>query len=246
MSRYELTEQSRQELAGEYIPAAPQQQPIINVHVHNHQVSAEQSGGVFGLVGGFVKWTAIGAIAFVGVMYFQGHEPMESINIAKGKATEIAPEQVGVIEGWYYKAKYFVMGGGDTIAIASRFMGMTEDADKAELSAYIKTGGLSLNPDNTAWCAAFVGAVLAEAGLKGTGAPDAKSYLQWGVKTETPERGDIVVLWRGSRDSWTGHVGFFNGFAPDGNILILGGNQNDQVSVESFHRSRLLGYRSAN
>ena len=244
MSRYELTEQSRQELAGEYIPAAPRQ-PIINVHVHNHTVQAEESGGFFGMIGGAVKWSAIGAVAFVGVMYLQGHEPIDSVNIAKERATEMAPEQVGVVEAWYYKAKYFVLGGGDTIAIASRFIGMTEDADKAELSAYIKTGGLSVNPDNTAWCAAFVGAVLAEAGMKGTGQLNAKSYLQWGVKTETPKIGDVVVLWRGSREDWRGHVGFFNGFDPDGNILILGGNQDDKVSVESFHPSRILAYRTA-
>lgn len=244
MSRYELTEQSRQALVGEYLPAATQQQPIINVHVHNHTVSAGSSVGVFGIAGGIVKWSLIGSAAFVGVMWLQGHAPAESVDIAKGKATEIAPHQMGIAEGWYYQAKAFVLGG-DVITIASRFVGMTEDADRSELSAYIKTGGLSVNPDNTAWCAAFVGAVLAEAGMKGTGELNAKSYLQWGVKTETPKRGDVVVLWRGSRESWKGHVGFFNGFDTDGNILILGGNQDDKVSVESFHPSRLLAYRAA-
>lgn len=241
--RYELNEQSRQALAGEYIPAASPQ-PIINVHVHNHTAQGGSSVGAAGIAGGIVKWSLIGSAAFVGVMWLQGYAPTESIDIAKGKATEIAPYQMGIAEGWYYQAKAFVFGG-DVITIASRFIGMTEDADRAELSAYIKTGGLSVNPDNTAWCAAFVGAVLAEAGMKGTGELNAKSYLQWGVKTETPKRGDVVVLWRGTRESWKGHVGFYYGSDESGNVRVLGGNQDDSVSIESFPVDRVLSYRAA-
>ena len=50
--------------------------------------------------------------------------------------------------------------------------------------------------DESPWCAAFVGAVLAECGLAGTGSLTARSYLKWGVP------GDIAVLWRGARDGW--------------------------------------------
>lgn len=66
-----------------------------------------------------------------------------------------------------------------------------------------------------------------------------------GAQTSEPKQGDIVVLWRGSRDAATGHVGFFSGFDAAGNVLILGGNQDNKVSVEAFERNRVLSFRRA-
>jgi len=40
-------------------------------------------------------------------------------------------------------------------------------------------------------------------------------------------------------------VGFFQGYDDDGNIKVLGGNQSDSVSVQSYPSSRLLGFRRA-
>lgn len=95
-------------------------------------------------------------------------------------------------------------------------------------------------------CAAFVGSVLAQVGIQGTGALNARSYLEWGepVDLVRAQRGDIVVFWRGSRDGWQGHVGFYHGI--DGNnILVLGGNQGNAVSVAPYSADRLLGVRRA-
>lgn len=128
---------------------------------------------------------------------------------------------------------------------ASRFIGMREDTHRREISAFIAKAGLKVNPDSTAWCAGFTNAVLHENGIKGTDLLNARSFLQWGTPTTSPKRGDIVVLYRGSKTGWKGHVGFFAGFDPAGNVQILGGNQDDKVSIESFPVARVLGYRKA-
>jgi len=96
--------------------------------------------------------------------------------------------------------------------------------------------------DETAWCAAFVGACLIKAGLDSTGKLNARSYLKMGDDINTPEIGDIVIFWRGSKSGWKGHVAFYAG--EEGNyILCLGGNQSNRVSIAKYPKSRLLGYR---
>lgn len=96
--------------------------------------------------------------------------------------------------------------------------------------------------DDLAWCAAFVDWVLKTSGKPFTAALNARSYLTYGIATDKPELGDIVVLWRIEKNSSYGHVGFFirelGGF-----IYILGGNQADQVNISAFPKDRLLGYR---
>jgi uncharacterized protein (TIGR02594 family) len=109
---------------------------------------------------------------------------------------------------------------------------------------FAEAGHAWVKDDETPWCAAFVGAVLGQAGLRGSGKLDARSYLTWGEKVTEPELGDIVVLWRGSPDGWQGHVGFYAGMRGD-YVLILGGNQGNAVSIEPYAKSRLLGYRRA-
>ncbi len=103
--------------------------------------------------------------------------------------------------------------------------------------------------DETPWCAAFVGYCLASLGLDNTGKLNARSYLKYGYSISDvdgkPEAGDIVVLWRGDPNSWKGHVGFYAG-SEDDYIYILGGNQNDQVSVAKYPMNRVLDIRRYN
>jgi uncharacterized protein (TIGR02594 family) len=96
--------------------------------------------------------------------------------------------------------------------------------------------------DETAWCAAFVNAMLKKAGYLGTGALNARSFLKWGKEIKTPVPGCIVVFWRGKPDGWQGHVAFFVSETAD-KITVLGGNQGNAVSVAAYPRSQLLGYR---
>jgi hypothetical protein len=52
-----------------------------------------------------------------------------------------------------------------------------------------------------------------------------------------------VVFWRGSRDGYSGHVGFVTGLTRDGHLIVLGGNQGDEVNEKAFARDRVLSYR---
>ena len=97
--------------------------------------------------------------------------------------------------------------------------------------------------DETAWCAAFVGAMLKAGGFPHTGALNARSYEDYGDKVvlEAAQPGDIVVLSRGA-SAWQGHVGFF--VRRDGDdIVVLGGNQANQVNESRYPVRRLLAVR---
>ncbi|AMS41146.1 TIGR02594 family protein [Aminobacter aminovorans] len=97
--------------------------------------------------------------------------------------------------------------------------------------------------DETPWCAAFVGAVLEESGIRSTRLASARSYLKFGSKLPEACMGCIVVFWRGSPSGWSGHVGFVVGKDKAGNLMVLGGNQGDEVNIKPFGRNRVLGYR---
>lgn len=102
----------------------------------------------------------------------------------------------------------------------------------------IRRGGI--RDDETPWCAAFVGACLELAGITSTRHESARSYLAWGVTLTRPLQGCVVVL---GRAGGGGHVGFVVGIDAQGNPLVLGGNQEDEVNVRLFARGRVLGYR---
>lgn len=95
--------------------------------------------------------------------------------------------------------------------------------------------------DETAWCAAFVGACLERAGISSTRSLLARSYLGWGTPSAPPAIGSIVVLPRGN-DPTQGHVGFLVGIT-DAYVYLLGGNQSNAVSVARFDRNLVLAYR---
>lgn len=100
--------------------------------------------------------------------------------------------------------------------------------------------------DEVPWCAAFVGAVLAQVGLIGTGKLNARSYVDWGeeVPISQAKPGDIVVFWRVSPQSWQGHVAFFLHFKGD-RVVVRGGNQRNKVSDEEYPTSQIIAVRRA-
>jgi uncharacterized protein (TIGR02594 family) len=105
--------------------------------------------------------------------------------------------------------------------------------------------------DETAWCSAYVGACLERAGIRSTRSAAARSYMKWGVAIEQPVLGCVVVFWRGSKNGWSGHVGFVVGKqwlrnaqgVWEWHLVVLGGNQGDAVNTKAFPVSRVLGYR---
>jgi uncharacterized protein (TIGR02594 family) len=121
-----------------------------------------------------------------------------------------------------------------------------KDGNNPKVVAYFKdSGNAGIKDDETAWCAAFVGAMLKRAGMKGTGKLNARSYLDWGKPVDRADAkpGDIVIFKRGS-SSWQGHVAFF--VKDRGAIIdVLGGNQSNAVNVKGYQAAALLGIRRA-
>jgi uncharacterized protein (TIGR02594 family) len=133
------------------------------------------------------------------------------------------------------------------IQIAAEKIGLQEYRDRVELRKY--TG---VDPVRTEWCAAFVNAVLNESGIPGSESVSdvplmARSFLTWGnkVSKEDIQPGDLVVFPRGNQ-GWQGHVGFYIRSIETNNgtmYAILGGNQDNSVSIDLYPASRALGIR---
>lgn len=140
----------------------------------------------------------------------------------------------------------FNVGNANPVYEAIQYNGMHERTDRVELTAYV-----GVDPVRTEWCAAFVNAVLQESEL-----PDnynhkypltAKAFLDWGTPVDEPKAGDIVVFPRGNQ-GWQGHVGFYLHTEKINGIdyyVILGGNQNNKVSVKTYRANTALGIRRA-
>jgi uncharacterized protein (TIGR02594 family) len=110
------------------------------------------------------------------------------------------------------------------------------------LDFFNEIGHQWVQTDETAWCAAFVNFCCLKAIGKQTGKLNARSFLKFGIETNHPVPGDIVVIWRESIASWKGHVGFYINHDKD-NVYILGGNQSNQVNVTAYPIDRVLSYR---
>ena len=133
--------------------------------------------------------------------------------------------------------------------IAKHELGIKETGkNNPRIIEYLRTVNLdeSEMEESTPWCAAFINFCLQKSGGRGTHNAMARSFLTWGRKLTTPEEGCIVVLWRGSPDSESGHVGFFCGYSEDKDyIKVLGGNQDDCVKIKEYPRARILSYRTS-
>ena len=100
----------------------------------------------------------------------------------------------------------------------------------------------SVRDDETAWCSAFANAVCEYLGLSRSGTLVARDWMLIGTEVDEPQRGDVVVFWRGTPDGWQGHVAFF--IRREGDLIhCLGGNQSNRVSIAAYPAHRWLGYR---
>lgn len=99
---------------------------------------------------------------------------------------------------------------------------------------------LGADDSSAPWCGTFVAACFSESAI-----PIAKhwyrarDWLNWGVKLSAPTVGCVVVYER----KGGGHVGFVVGQDQSANLMTLGGNQGDKVSIAPFSVARVLGYR---
>lgn len=95
--------------------------------------------------------------------------------------------------------------------------------------------------DETAWCGVAVGHWMQAAGIDRPKAwYRAQAWLDWGYRLPRPVAGAVVVFDRGGGK---GHVGLAVGRTNADELLVLGGNQRDQVSIVPIESKRLLGSR---
>ena len=133
------------------------------------------------------------------------------------------------------------------IATAKKYLGQSEikgPHHNKHILEWWKDIGAPFKDDETPWCGAFVGGVLSEVGIKPVaGGASAQAWLRLPVSLDKPAVGCVVIFWRGSPSSGLGHVGFVLGQDQAGNLMVLGGNQGDTVSVKPFDKGRVKGYR---
>lgn len=137
------------------------------------------------------------------------------------------------------------------LAVAQQYLGYNEIQDREQLTEF-----MGIDPVQTEWCAAFVNSVLHNVGQPGSETVSAhpllaRSFVAWGTpvdhKQQDPQPGDVVVFPRG-RQSWQGHVGFYvDTVNIDGKDYwqILGGNQENSVSIDLYPAERALAVRRA-
>ena len=136
----------------------------------------------------------------------------------------------------------------ELINLASQYLGMQEIVGEKNNHVIVKwfhdIGFNWIRNDETAWCSCGMNWWAMQLGLERSGKLDARSWLDVGLKIVTnPIPGDVVILYRGDPNSWTGHVGLLMGFDLFKNINMLGCNQNNEVNITPKDKIRLLGYR---
>ncbi len=100
---------------------------------------------------------------------------------------------------------------------AESFIGLDEDADEAQVIEFSQTAGTPIASSETPWCAIFVNAILAMAGLRTTGTMRARDFADYGLECE--EKVGAIVVYKS-------HVGFVPEIGK-----VLGGNQSDGVNI---------------
>lgn len=133
------------------------------------------------------------------------------------------------------------------LQIARSYLGLKEVPGKADnpkiMAMYRALGHSWVEHDEVAWCAAFVGFCLEQAGEKSTRKLNARSYATWGIALDPDHAkpGAVAVFTRGKNKA-QGHVAFF--LRKIGNsIEVLGGNQSNAVTIARYPDSLLIGLR---
>lgn len=129
--------------------------------------------------------------------------------------------------------------------IAHDEMGVAEVAglkSNPRILEYAKAAGYKpAKGDDDPWCGTFSAWVCVQAGIKPPDAPwRAVSWDAWGTASKL-RKGAFVRFPRGN-DPSKGHVGIVEREAGDW-VYVLGGNQNDAVSIAKFRKSAVVSCR---
>ncbi|KAB0583649.1 TIGR02594 family protein [Ideonella dechloratans] len=110
------------------------------------------------------------------------------------------------------------------------------------ITAYHAGTNIAGYDDKVSWCSSFVNWCFERCGVRGTGSALARSWLDWGEALDVPVPGCVVVLWRESRESWKGHVGYYLRHELQ-DVVLLGGNQLGAVQEHRYPLETVLAYR---
>lgn len=138
------------------------------------------------------------------------------------------------------------------IAQARKYIGLVEDTSKTShdptLLAMLKSMGSFngesrawWNEDETPWCGLFVGYCLGSAGcfvIREWYRASAWNDPDQLTRLDKPAYGCLATFTR----TGGGHVGFVVGRDKHGNLMVLGGNQQNAVSIAPFDPQRVTGY----
>jgi len=140
--------------------------------------------------------------------------------------------------------------------LAQRFVGVKEvdgTTSNPLVLAMLRLDDSWPEDDSVPWCSAFVNYVVWLLRLPRSKSLRARSWLLVGevIDLEDAQPGfDIVIFKRGGGSQpgpdvidAPGHVGFFAGMMNEAKILVLGGNQNNSVSIANYPKSHVLGVR---
>ncbi len=142
--------------------------------------------------------------------------------------------------------------------LALRFVGLQEVPGVAANPAILAMlrldpAGAAVGGDDTPWCSAFVNYIAWLLRLPRSKSLAARSWLNIGTPLALAKASagfDVVIFSRGlppqppaSVLDAPGHVAWYAGRGPSGEVLALGGNQGDTVSIASFAEARVLGVR---
>lgn len=93
--------------------------------------------------------------------------------------------------------------------------------------------------DSIPWCSLYANMVLSKIGLRGTETLWALDWANWGQKLPGPAVGAFAPMQR----KGGGHIAIVVGRDQNGNLMCLGGNQEDAVNIKPFPADRPLCYR---
>lgn len=139
--------------------------------------------------------------------------------------------------------------------LAQRYLGVEEVEGKVSNPTILAMLTLDFRwpeGDEVPWCSAFANWIAWHLNLPRSKSLMARSWLKVGTAVSLAEaqpENDVVVLRRGGGNqpdasvlNAPGHVGFFAGQGP-GYVVVLGGNQGNEVSEVRFPASQILGVR---
>jgi len=101
--------------------------------------------------------------------------------------------------------------------------------------------------DEIPWCAVAQNAWLIECGLPGTGSAMARSFEEYGFSLGTDTAAIVpgaILVFKRPPNPQSGHVGIATGRLDSrGNPEIIGGNQSNAVTIQTYPADRLLDVR---